>query len=167
MNLFNLFFVFALGAIIGWILEFFWRLIQERKRTPFGFCYGPYLPIYGFGTAAFYIISLIQIPVWSKLILFPLTSTILELATGLLLLKFNTKLWDYSQEKWNYKGVISAFHCFLWVLLGIIFYYVLFPIILIIENSFQHIAPITLLLIFYIIFCIDVFFSVNEKIKRV
>ncbi len=161
MNIINVFFVFALGAITGKILEFFWRLAHERKIISFGFCYGPYLPIYGAGTTILYVISLTSLPVWSKLILFPVTCTILELLVGLFLLQWNKRLWDYSQKKWNYKGVISAFHSFIWFLLGIMFYYSCFPLLLQIESMFQQDTLITLLGGFYIIMGIDVFFSLK------
>ena len=46
-------YLFALGSMIGWVLEFFYRKFfdpvnVERKWLNPGFLTGPYLPLYGF-----------------------------------------------------------------------------------------------------------------------
>jgi len=160
MNAHILVFIFAFGSVIGWVLEFFWRFVQEKKIPHFGFCYGPYLPIYGIGTMLLYIISLTQIPLWSKFILFPVACTGLELVVGLFFLKLDKKLWDYSERRWNYKGVISAFHCFAWFFLGITFYYGLFPYFVHIPALLQNSISWPVLGTFYVAFSIDVIFSI-------
>ena len=63
MNLFlTLAFLFFIGSVFGWVLELFFRKFfsgsnPEHKWINPGFCTGPYLPIYGFGLCALYLLA--------------------------------------------------------------------------------------------------------------
>ena len=63
MNLFlTLAFLFFIGSVLGWVLELFFRKFfsgsnPEHKWINPGFCTGPYLPIYGFGLCALYLLA--------------------------------------------------------------------------------------------------------------
>lgn len=42
-------FLFAVGALCGWVIELFFRRLNSKKWINPGFLHGPYLPLYGFG----------------------------------------------------------------------------------------------------------------------
>ena len=60
-ELLTLSFLFFMGSIAGWVLELFFRRFfssanPERKWINPGFCTGPYVPLYGLGLCAMYLI---------------------------------------------------------------------------------------------------------------
>lgn len=90
-------FLFAIGSVAGWVLEVFFRRFYsagnpERKWINPGFCTGPYLPIYGGGLCALYLISMLETysiienAVLNKVVLFSVMAvsmTLIELIAGL------------------------------------------------------------------------------------
>ena len=55
-------FLFFVGALLGWVLELFFRKFfsaanPERKWINPGFCTGPYIPLYGFGLCLMYLLA--------------------------------------------------------------------------------------------------------------
>ena len=60
-TLLTLSFLFFMGSVAGWVLELFFRRFfssanPERKWINPGFCTGPYVPLYGLGLCALYLI---------------------------------------------------------------------------------------------------------------
>ncbi len=58
-------FLFAIGSLIGWVLELFFRRFfdkanKERKWINPGFLNGPYLPIYGISLIMFYLLAQLE-----------------------------------------------------------------------------------------------------------
>ena len=150
--LLQLLLLFALGSIAGWILEVIRRRFTQGKFVNPGYFKGPYLPLYGFGVLLIYLISTLQISLIAKIILFAVLTTLLELVTGLIfIVHFKLKLWDYSDTRFNFKGIICLRNSIYWTLLSIFFYFFIYPILngLLIAIS-KH--PIT-------IFFIGVFFG--------
>lgn len=136
-------FVFMVFSCLGWVLElFFRRFVSQKKWVNPGFLKGPYLPIYGTGvvmlTAYIFLMR-----VWEDLfpnpILFDIVivlgigvvMTVIELIGGLIFIKgMNIRLWDYSNRKFNYKGIICLEFSLIWTALGAVFYFFLFdPIV--------------------------------------
>ena len=119
-----------MGTILGWLLEIVWRRyfgLAKRWINP-GFLNGPWLPLYGFGSVALYFICSIPIPIYYKFGIFFVGLTCLEFIAGIIFLKFyNIRLWDYRKNRGNIKGIICPFYSFLWAILGLFFYYVIFP----------------------------------------
>ena len=135
MNLFLQFvFVFYSGCTLGWILELFFRRIVHGKWVNPGFLIGPYLPIYGFGLAALTLIYLIfkdsNLNPIIIVLLMGLLMTIIELIGGLIGLKNNVKLWDYSDRWGNYKGIICPLFSAIWTAVGGLYYFVLAPYVM-------------------------------------
>lgn len=123
-------FLFATGAILGWVLEVFYRRyfgLAHKWINP-GFLTGPYLPLYGTGICLLYIISDMPLGMPVKIVLFILVTTGIEYVTGVFFLKvYNTRLWDYKKLRFNYKGIIAPLYTFFWTILSLMFYYVLYP----------------------------------------
>lgn len=135
----DLLILFALGSIAGWILEVIRRSIVKGKFVNPGFLTGPYLPVYGFGIVALYFASALKISIWFKVFLFFIATTGIELIGGLIYVyHLRIKLWDYSKNKFNYKGIICLRNSIYWVLLSLVFYYALFPLIADILSMFKQ-----------------------------
>ena len=143
--LLKLAFLFFMGSTFGWVLELFFRRFissanPERKWINPGFCTGPYLPLYGCGLCALYLIAslenlcLIKDPLWNKILLFVIMAlgmTAIEYIAGILSLKvFKVRLWDYSNERGNIQGIICPKFSLIWAALGAIYYFLIHPYIL-------------------------------------
>lgn len=165
--------IFMMGTFMGWVLEIFWRRffgLARRWINP-GFLNGPWLPLYGFGSVALYFICSIPITFYWKIGIFFIGLTVLEYIAGLFFLKFyNIRLWDYRESWANIKGLVCPFYSLLWTVLGIFFYFVLFP-------QFQgkvitlvnHLELSFFIGIFIGVFILDLFHSFNlaNQIKTI
>lgn len=143
----------------------------ERKWINPGFLVGPYLPLYGFSLSALYImahinVDFIQNEIVRKIVLFcvmAIVITAIEFIAGMIFIKgMKIKLWDYTNEWCNIKGVICPKFTFYWVVLSAIYYFC-------IHQSIQHalhwladhLAFSFIIGFFYGIFIIDLAYSMN------
>lgn len=167
-------FIFALGTIFGWGIEVVYRHFADKDKRWFnpGFCVGPWLPIYGIGLTTVYLMTYIEDyikidnDILKKIVLFLLMSiimTLIELIGGMFLLKFfNLRLWDYTNEKFNYKGFICLKFSLFWMLLGAIYYFLIHPLI---NDSVIWLSKNLIFSffvgIFFGVFLIDLIYSAN------
>lgn len=169
----KLFLLFMIGTMLGWVVELFWRRffgLAKRWMNP-GFLNGPWLPLYGFGTIILYFICRIQISILFKSIIFLFGLTLLEYITGTFFVKiYNLRLWDYSEKKLNIKGIICPFYSILWTIMGLFFYYLIYPRLQDdINKLLTHLELSFFIGIYVGIFVIDIFqsFSLANKIRAV
>lgn len=173
-------FIFFIGSLVGWVIELFYRKFiskanPERKWINPGFLVGPYLPLYGFGLSAMYLlaqvnVSFIEDNTLQKLVLFvsmAVVMTIIEYIAGIIFIKgMKVKLWDYTNEWGNIQGIICPRFSFYWALLSAIYYFLIHPYIL---NSLywlaDHLAFSFVVGFFYGIFIIDVSYSMQILVK--
>ena len=131
MNLFLTFmFIFYIGCTCGWIMELFFRRAVSGKWVNPGFLVGPYLPIYGFGLAALTAIYLmfhnLNVHPIIVILLMGATMTLIELIGGLSFVDGKgPKLWDYSNEWGNYKGIICPLFSAIWTGIAALYYFFL------------------------------------------
>ena len=130
MNLFLQFvFVFYMVCSLGWLLELLFRRIVHGKWVNPGFLIGPYLPIYGFGLAILTLLFLIfkdsSLHPVIIILLMGFLMTVIEFIGGVIGLKNNVKLWDYSDRWGNYKGIICPLFSLIWTIIGAIYYFFL------------------------------------------
>ncbi len=120
--------LFLIGSILGWIIELVYRSVfQQKKLVNPGFLQGPYLPVYGIGTLMLYMLSSLPIAFGFKVVAFILSTTLLELVTGIFFLNvFSIRLWDYSKNRLNYNGMISPLYSFFWLVLSLIYYFFMY-----------------------------------------
>lgn len=135
MNLFlELVFLIFVGSMLGWVLELFFRRIVHGKWVNPGLLIGPYLPIYGVGlmtmTVMYYLMYDLPIHPILIILLMGLFMTIIEFIGGLIGLKNNVKLWDYSDQWGNYKGIICPLFSAIWIAIGGVYYYLLAPFVI-------------------------------------
>lgn len=180
-----IFFVFMIFSMIGWVIElFFRRFVSAKKWINPGLLKGPCLPIYGVGvvslTAYIFLLLLIKDHFHSTLLFnivvvlgIGILMTLIELIGGLIFVeKMNIRLWDYSDRKFNYKGLICLEFSLIWTFLGGIFYFFLFNPICHLITTFISLEWLKLAIfvmgIFYGIFIIDLIQSLNlaKRIKQ-
>ena len=133
-------FLFFVGSVLGWWMEFGFRNLISHKGprgrifiNP-GFCKGPWLPIYGIGLMVMFVISYYMTSVygtaWVSLIVLGigLAMTLIELIGGWLLLHLlNMRLWDYRHFKGNIGGYICPQFSLIWTALGALYYLLIHP----------------------------------------
>lgn len=185
MNLFLILaFLFFVGSMAGWIIELLFRRFlsssnPERKWINPGFCTGPYLPLYGSGLCALYLIAkaenarLLADPFWNKALFFiimAISMTAIEFIAGIISVKiFKVRLWDYNDEWGNIMGIICPKYSLAWAALGAIYYFLIHPYIL---NALawlsQNLAFSFVIGLFFGVFSIDVAHSMQlvSKLKK-
>lgn len=115
-SLYQMFHMFIFWAFIGWGIEVCWMTLETGEYQNRGFLNMPICPIYGFGvimvTVFFRPVSHTVIPLF---IVTSILCTTFELLVGLGMEKlFGARWWDYSHERYNYKGYICVKISILW-----------------------------------------------------
>lgn len=115
-------FFFYFYCFFGWIFESTYVSIKSRKFVNRGFMWGPFLPIYGSGAIMMLVVSL---PFQDNLVLTYFAgcvgATALELVTGAAMESlFKVRYWDYSNQRFNYKGHICLSSTIAWGFLTIL-----------------------------------------------
>ena len=126
----NIIFSFSFFAILGWILEVSYRSVRDKRFVNPGLLKGPYLILYGTGALILTgTISLLQESNWAtKALAYFVITTGLELSSGLIAQYFfQTRLWDYADQRFNYKGHICLKFSIYWILLAFAFEYLILP----------------------------------------
>lgn len=158
-------FLFLIGAVTGWIIELFFRRFFTGRKTWInpGFLSGPYLPLYGVSTIALYFLSMLEVPYIWKLLLFLVVPTIIELITGLIFIEhYGIKLWDYSDQRLNYKGIICPLFTVFWGILGILFNILLYPLLFErLAYILNHLELSFFIGLFYGVFAVDLVKSLD------
>ena len=149
----------VISGIYGFIYETIFYRIDLGYFVKRGSTFGPWIPIYAFGSALIYLTTNKYKSSPLKIFLISgICSGLLEFLTGYLLLKIaNLRLWDYNNEIWNF-GNINGFVCLRSILFfaisGLILVYLIVPFI---EKIYKKI-PKPLTIVSYIlcsIFMID------------
>lgn len=107
---------FFIYCFIGWCWESAYVSAKKREWVNRGFLKGPFLPIYGFGALAV-LVSTLPVRPYPLLVYFfgLLGATLLELVTGICMEKlFHVRYWDYSNQKFNFKGHICLSSSVAW-----------------------------------------------------
>ncbi len=157
--------LFSIGTTGGWFIELLWRrYVTGNKRwiNP-GFLQGPWLPLYGFGTIALYLLSSLNLPVYLLAVFFFVGLTVLEYIAGLIFIRyFKIKLWDYSGNRGNVGGLICPLYSFLWTLLGLFFYFFLYSgLSRMIEGLYNYLQLSFFVGLYAGLFAVDVWQSFN------
>ena len=147
------------GGIFGFVYEELFYRIDLGYFVKRGSTFGPWIPIYFFGGALF---TLLAYQLRGNPFLVFLTcmvsSGVLEFVTGYVLYHvFNTRLWDYNTEIWNF-GNIGGYICLRSVVFfgvsGLLLVYLMIPmlarIVEMVSPSILHPVAIGLLALFVI-----------------
>lgn len=123
---------FYVYCFLGWIFESCYVSFRQKQWVNRGFLHGPFLPIYGSGAVMMLFVSE---PFKDNLILTYFAgvvgATVLELVTGAAMeALLKVRYWDYSNQKFNYKGYICLSSSVAWGFLTILMNEVFHPTIL-------------------------------------
>lgn len=169
-------YLFYIGSSFGWVLELVYRRFfsdanPERKWINPGFCVGPYVPLYGFGLCILFLLASMgtamgvdaageQIALFA---LMALCMTAIEYLAGVLTLKYaNVRLWDYSMEWGNFRGLICPKFSFFWALCSALYYFFFHPRVLTsLHWLSENLAFSFVIGYFFGIFTLDVIYSAN------
>lgn len=127
--------IMVCSGVFGFIYEELFYRIDLGYFTKRGSSYGPWIPIYVFGGAAYTL--LVYNYKENPLLVFLLcvvVSGVMEYVTGWVLYNvFHTRLWDYNTEIWNF-GNIGGYICLRSVLFfgvsGLLLIYAVIPILI-------------------------------------
>lgn len=115
-------FFFYFYCFFGWVFETTFVSVKSRKFVNRGFMRGPFLPIYGSGAIMMLVVSMpFQNNIFLTYIAGCIGATALELVTGVAMeALFKVRYWDYSDQKFNYKGHICLSSTIAWGFLTIL-----------------------------------------------
>lgn len=130
--------VFLLYSILGFCLETALKYFVFPNMNN-GFLYGPWIPVYGFGSCIIIIImrfvfNRIKVNRIFKIILVFLISSVvltaLEFLGGTLIELITKKVfWDYSNLKYNYGHYIALEISLIWGIMSLVVIYILKPLL--------------------------------------
>lgn len=119
---------FLLGILGELVLEFIFRSIENKKIVI------PKLidaQMYGLIGAFLVFIYYLNIQFPYKLLILFIVPTCIEFLTGYLYLKIKkVRLWDYSNQKDNFMGLVCPLFSTVWFLLSLVYYFTLLPLTL-------------------------------------
>ncbi len=122
MDFINVYLLFWIFSILGWILEMIYCAIDDKKIVNRGFLIGPYCPIYGFGALVMLLLTPFKDSAIITFILALLLCSVLEYFTSYLMEKvFKVRWWDYSHESFNINGRICLKNAIAFGALGVLF----------------------------------------------
>ena len=113
---------FYIYCFFGWCFESAYVSLRKRRFVNRGFLHSPLLPIYGSGAVVMLLVTL-RIRSHVVLMFFAglVGATVLELVVGLAMeAVFKIKYWDYSNQRFNYKGVICLSSSLCWGLFTVL-----------------------------------------------
>ncbi len=178
MTIYDLFFYFAIYSVIGWMIEVSYHAIKQGVVVNRGFLNGPLCPIYGTGMIIIFMVLYgvgavigknTDVNHASVVLLFFVGlcfCTLVELITGFVMDKmFHTRWWDYSNEKFNFKGYICLSFSILWGLGAALVLKVLCPMVDKLERFIPRKIGIAFLIIYFIIFIVDEVISIMSVLK--
>ena len=113
---------FYIYCFFGWCFESTYVSLRKHRFVNRGFLHSPLLPIYGSGAVVMLLVTL-RIRSYAVLMFFAgmIGATALELVVGLAMeAVFEVKYWDYSNQKFNYKGVICLSSSLCWGLFTVL-----------------------------------------------
>lgn len=159
-----IFLLFICYSFFGYIVEIINCSITEKKIVlNRGFFLGPYLPIYGVSCLLMgsfiirYKSDLITVFVMSAFV-----CTTVEYITSYALEKiFKARWWDYSDFRFNIEGRVCLFNAFLFGIGGVLFTYIINPVVLSIIGKIPIIPLRIISVVLMIIFISDIFITIN------
>ncbi|MFZ2951097.1 MAG: phosphohydrolase [Desulfuromonadaceae bacterium] len=132
MAMLDLVFSFSCFAILGWLLEVAYRSSRAGRFVNPGLLKGPYLILYGTGAVILMgATALLQAAAAGfavKTLVYFAATTGLELLSGVIAQRlFHAHLWDYSDQRFHYKGHICLKFSLYWIALAFAFEYLVVP----------------------------------------
>lgn len=163
----DLFLSFTIYSFLGWVCETIYCSIIFKKFVNRGFLNGPFCPVYGFG-AILLLYILKPLPKNALLVFFAgvVITTALEYITACILEKlFHAKWWDYSKNKFNYKGRICLLNSTLFGLLSVALIFFIEPVTVWLINLMSQRVKYVLFALLAMYFIVDTTITVTSIYK--
>jgi uncharacterized protein len=127
-----MFFSFSCFAMLGWMLEVAYRSLCAGRFVNPGLLKGPYLILYGAGALilmeAAALLQAAAAGLAVKTLVYFAVTTGLELLSAVIAnCLFNARLWDYSDQRFQYKGHICLKFSLYWIVMAFAFEYLVVP----------------------------------------
>lgn len=108
--------LFYTYCFLGWCFESSYVSIRTGHWVNRGFMRGPFLPLYGSGAIMMLVVSRpFADNLWLTYIAGCIGATLLEFATGAVMERlFKIRYWDYSNQRFNFKGHICLTSSIAW-----------------------------------------------------
>lgn len=118
-------FFFYFYCFFGWCFESLYVSLKKHRPVNRGFMKGPWLPLYGSGAV---LVLWLTLPFREHPVLVYLVgaagATVLEYVTGEVMVKlFKVRYWDYSNQRFQYKGHICLSSSITWGFLSLLMVY--------------------------------------------
>lgn len=170
MNFYEIFLLFWIFAILGWIVEVVFCSFCDRRIVNRGFLIGPYCPIYGFGALLMLLLTPYEKEPVACFVLAMFLCSVLEYLASFLMEKmFKIRWWDYSKDAFNINGRICLRNAIAFGALGIITTKYLNPLYfrLVRELSFSTLKIICIILFIITIIDIIISFKAMDSLKKI
>ncbi len=164
-------FLYCFCATAGWLIEVVYRGFRHHKVVNPGFLTGCCLPMYGVGGCVLYFLSELKLRMMPNeffriaaiLLMATVIMTLIELVGGLVAVKiFHVRLWDYSGEWMNYKGLICPKFSVFWGIICAVYYFFVYPMLHPIAEGVIDTAWLTLVVGIYLgVFAVDLAHSLR------
>ena len=127
----ELFWVFFLGSILGFVIEGLWHIVLTGEWIDHSATVvGPFCTVYGIGAVAAFLVARVlpRRAVGLLFVAFALTGGAVEYFTSLFQERtFGSVSWDYSSHTLNLGGRVSGQMAILWGFLGMVFVGLIYP----------------------------------------
>ena len=156
--------IFMVGAVVGYIYEVIFYLIQDHQLINRGVLYGPYLPIYGAGAVFIYFLKPLKKHPILLFISSMLITGILEYIIGLYCLKINNiRLWEYTGLFMNIQGLLCLRSVITFAIGGLILIYIVDPLLEKIVLKMKQNTKLAICSTFILIFITDIILSIKFR----
>ncbi len=152
--------IFYFYALLGFFLELFLKTFVFKSMNS-GILYGPWLPVYGFGSVIVilmekFIFKFKKVPKLVRLLLIffslAFSLSVIEYLGGILIEKvFHKTFWNYSEMKFNIGKYASIEMSLVWGLGSLIIIYIINPFI----EKFIKKIPVLVTVLVSILFIAD------------
>ena len=155
---------FTLYSFFGWIVEAIFRSFKQRRFVNPGFLFGPFVPIYGFGSVGAILLhsQLSDSNFLLQTLTYGVSISGMEYMTGVIIEGvLGVTLWDYSDNKLNLGGKICLKYSFLWTAMVLLLVFIIHPfadesLISLLDGTTRSILAVTLGIYFLIDFTASV-----------
>ena len=116
------------SLFIGSLVETSYRSLKKKRIV----ILSGYSLIMYVATAVFlYLLYSVQVHILFKIILMIIFTTSIEFLVGYLLKKYkNLSLWNYSNRRLNYRGIICPRFSVYWLLISLLYYFIVIPFLI-------------------------------------
>jgi len=166
----NILFSFTFFSILGWVIEVVYRSIRDRSFVNPGLLKGPYLILYGAAALVLMVsVSLLhEYNIFVKALCYFVITTGIELISGLNAQHFfNVRLWDYSDQRFQFRGHICLKFSIYWILLAFAFEYLLLPAYQGLATQLSCFGKGAFGIIMVLLMAIDFSMAVRRKQRRI